>query len=340
MKKLLLLPALLLPLTLFAKIWIVDSNPGSASKDFVNLQEAHDGASAGDTLYLIGSSVSYITTKVTINKRLIIIGPGYLLINPETQVSLATAFFRLTGEQCTVGIEFAGGSEGSAMIGVTHFQWLVISTSNIMIKRNHFAYNGQMCIGHNILTVSGSAISIVQNCFEGSGFRTILVNSGNNNIRINNNLFSTGTVYPVEALGSSSEFVNNIFHGHLRIDNALVQNNISVLNGTSHGLNNCIVRNNISTINNWPADNNNILNIPQANIFVNTGTIDARWKLKDGSPAIGSGYNGTDMGIFGGAEPYVLSGIPPIPTIYGLEAPLTGEKNTGLPIEIKAKSNN
>ena len=77
MKKLLLISALLLPLTLFAKIWIVDSNPGSASKDFTNLQDAHDGANAGDTLYLIGSGVSYITEKVTINKRLVIIGPFF-----------------------------------------------------------------------------------------------------------------------------------------------------------------------------------------------------------------------------------------------------------------------
>ncbi|MDZ7649734.1 MAG: hypothetical protein U5K54_22740 [Cytophagales bacterium] len=39
-------------------------------------------------------------------------------------------------------------------------------------------------------------------------------------------------------------------------------------------------------------------------------------------------------------KPYVLSGIPPIPNIYSLVAPNVGEKNTGLPIEIKVKSNN
>jgi hypothetical protein len=31
------------------------------------------------------------------------------------------------------------------------------------------------------------------------------------------------------------------------------------------------------------------------------------------SPGLGAGFGGTDCGIFGGAEPYVLSGIPPIP---------------------------
>ncbi|MDZ7649737.1 MAG: hypothetical protein U5K54_22755 [Cytophagales bacterium] len=92
MKQFILMALFVMPFTLLAKIWIVDSNPGSASKDFVNLQEAHDGASTGDTLYLIGSGVSYITTTVTLTKRLVIFGPGYFLNNPDTQVSLLAAF--------------------------------------------------------------------------------------------------------------------------------------------------------------------------------------------------------------------------------------------------------
>jgi hypothetical protein len=55
---------------------------------------------------------------------------------------------------------------------------------------------------------------------------------------------------------------------------------------------------------------------------------------------LGAGFGGVDVGIFGGPEPYVLSGIPPIPTIYFLTAPAIGEKNTGLPVQIKVKSNN
>lgn len=344
MKNLILLTALLLPLTLFAKIWIVDSNPGSASKDFVNLQEAHDGASSGDTLYLIGSGVSYITTKVTINKRLIIIGPGYFLNNPETQVSLAAAFLRLTSDPCNVGVEFAAGSEGSAMMGISHWGRLVISTNNIIIKRNFFSSSGQACPTiHTRVTISGSAVHVVQSYFTNTNnlVRHIQITSGNSNIRINNNFFNQAQGSEViEAFGSSLEFNNNIFVGRLLLDNTLVQNNISF--GGSYGptFNNCVVRNNMSDGSNFPIGNGNILNVPQANIFIGTGTIDGQWKLKDGSPAIGAGYEGVDMGMFGGVEPYVLGGIPPIPTIYQLNAPAVGEKNTGLPITIKAKSNN
>ena len=79
------------------KIWIVDSNSGSTAKDFTNLKAAHDGAAAGDTLYLIGSPVNYITTKVTLTKRLVIIGPGYFLNeNPNTQSNVASAFLNNT----------------------------------------------------------------------------------------------------------------------------------------------------------------------------------------------------------------------------------------------------
>ncbi|MBX2895710.1 MAG: gliding motility-associated C-terminal domain-containing protein [Cyclobacteriaceae bacterium] len=339
MKTLYVLILLTLTNTVFGKIWIVDSNPGSASKDFTNLQEAHDGASIGDTLYLIGSGVSYITTKVTINKRLIIIGPGYFLNNPETQVSLAAAFLRLTTDPCNVGVEFAAGSEGSAMMGITHLGSVVISTNNIMIKRNHFANNGSSCGSHNRITISGSAIQIVQSYFDRNFnlTRHILLNPGNNNIRINNNFFipGTGSIRAITAFGSSLEFANNIFDFQIELENALVQNNI-LFSVTSQILNNCVVRNNVSVgSNNLPSENGNILNVLPANIFVGTGTLDGQWKLKDGSPAIGSGYNGTDMGMFGGAEPYVLSGIPPIPTIYSLEAPLTGEKIPGFLLKSK-----
>ncbi|MBX2956992.1 MAG: hypothetical protein KF846_12595 [Cyclobacteriaceae bacterium] len=342
MKKLLLLPALLLPFTLSAKIWIVDSDPGSASKDFTNLQEAHDGASAGDTLYLIGSSVSYITTKVTINKRLIIIGPGYFFNNPETQVSVAVAFLRLTPNSCDVGVEFAAGSEGSVMMGTTHLGSMVISTNNIMIKRNNFATNsGVSCGPHNRITISGSSVQLVQNFIEANqNALPIRVNSGFNNIRIYNNFFiGFGFGNALTSIGSSGEVVNNISWGAISAENTLLQNNIILATGSNSFIN-CVVRNNVSIGNNLPTGNGNIQGAAQANLFVGTGTLDGGFKLKDGSPAIGTGFEGVDMGMFGGDEPYVLSGIPPIPTIYQLNAPAVGEKNTGLPITVKAKANN
>jgi hypothetical protein len=106
MKTLFLTCLLLHSIASFGKIWIVDSNAGSTAKDFTNLQSAHDGATAGDTLYLVGSPVNYITTKVTITKRLVIIGPGYFLNeNPDTQTNVASAFLNNTAVGLMHGIK-------------------------------------------------------------------------------------------------------------------------------------------------------------------------------------------------------------------------------------------
>jgi len=86
--------------------------------------------------------------------------------------------------------------------------------------------------------------------------------------------------------------------------------------------------------------NGNQRNVVMDNVFVG-GDYDARWKLREGSPAKGAGANGEDCGIFGGSSPYVLSGVPPLPTIYYFDVPVSvpSTPNT-LPIEIKVKVSN
>jgi hypothetical protein len=345
--------ALLLPLSVSAKIWIVDSNPGSASKDFVNLQEAHDGASAGDTLYLIGSGVSYITARVNISKRLIIIGPGYFFDNPETQVSLQPAF--LTLSDCAIAIVFFPESAGSVMMGLTIRGTVSINTNNIMVKRNHFmrSSNGACDINPR-LSIAASQTYVVQNYFQATNTSQVSINvaDGLTNIFIRNNYLSNACGIPgancsvsfiwalLSPANTSIELTNNVIQGGISVSNALVRNNIFPTISFNFVTSNSVVQNNMTIQNFLPVGNGNINATNLSSIFVTSGTTDGRWRLSDGSPAIGTGFEGVDMGMFGGAEPYVLSGIPPIPTIYQLNAPAVGEKNTGLPITIKAKSNN
>jgi hypothetical protein len=73
---------------------------------------------------------------------------------------------------------------------------------------------------------------------------------------------------------------------------------------------------------------------------VNTGSNDGIFQLKAGSPAIGAGVGGVDMGLFGGSDPYVLSGLPAIPAIWFISAPSSGSGASGLQVQIKAKSHN
>lgn len=348
MKTLFLTCFLLLSIASFGKIWIVDSNAGSTSKDFTNLQAAHDGAVAGDTLYLIGSPVNYITTKVTITKKLIIIGPGYFLSeNPDTQTNVASAFLNNTAVGVCEELEFAAGSEGSVLMGIQIIGRLVVSANNILIKRNHIRQEGACNL--TMVTINASNILFIQNYVDGNLNTTlpvILVSAGKSGISIGNNYFfhsCSGCGGSVLALASPStsslEVYNNIFTAGINVSNAIVQNNFFNTDN-SFIASASLVRNNIHTNGYLPAGNGNINSSSLGLRFVDTGSTDGRWKLKATSPGLGAGFGGTDCGIFGGTEPYVLSGIPPIPTIYSLTAPAVGEKNTGLPIKIKVKSNN
>jgi len=50
-----------------------------------------------------------------------------------------------------------------------------------------------------------------------------------------------------------------------------------------------------------------------------TNSADSLLRLAPNSPAFGAGYDGVDIGMFGGSDPYILSGIPPFPWIYEIE---------------------
>ncbi len=75
-------------------------------------------------------------------------------------------------------------------------------------------------------------------------------------------------------------------------------------------------------------------------VFITGGSTDGKYQLKEGSPAKGGGLNGVDCGVFGGSTPYVLSGIPPGPSIYEASAPASAPKGAGLSVTLKIKSHN
>lgn len=348
MKQLVIVSLLLISTPTFCKIWIVDSNPGSTAKDFANLTSAQTGAAAGDTLYLIGSPVYYTGERINLTKRLVIIGPGYFLnenLDTQTNINPASMYSYNTCE----AIIFEPGSSGTVLMGVTVRGSITVNANNILLKRNHFALDPSgSCNSSNVINASN--VMMVQNYIEtidGSSTPPLVqITAGHSGIIIANNYFShncSGCGGGVLALSSSSssslEVSNNIFKGGFSVANSIVQNNFFNTDNTFVA-SASIVRNNIHTNGYLPAGNGNINNSPLDLRYEGSGSSDGKWKLKAGSPGIGAGFGGADCGIYGGSEPYVLSGIPPIPTIYSLTAPAVGEKNTGLPIQIKVKSNN
>jgi hypothetical protein len=202
-------------------------------------------------------------------------------------------------------LSFSIGAENSVIISC-NINYVIILCNNIILKRNLIP---------NVVETNGQGLSgsTIHQCFI-----TGLTLRGDNFVVTNNVI---GSLY----VSSSGLVKNNVIRGSANINGVIFENNVFL---TDHlGNNNSIMRNNVNT---------NDFN----SVFINTGAEDAKYILKDGSPAKGAGVNGVDCGIFGGDEPYILSGIPPIPTIYEAIVPSTVTNKDGLPVKIKAKANN
>ncbi|HRY97738.1 MAG TPA: hypothetical protein P5550_01645 [Bacteroidales bacterium] len=329
MKRTILFSGLILALVVLtsnatAAVWRVNGAAGSAA-DFATIQAAHNAASVGDTLYIEGSAIS--AGSLTCTKPLVIIGSGYFLSqNPQTQAAPVSG---------TVDyIYFNAGSAGSKVMGIT-VGYIYIYTNDIFITRNYFSFSSYYAIYAPENNLSN--IIITQNYIGSSsvyGYAVYFPYAANN-ILISNN-------YIHGYLNSGSNFygiiTNNIVHGYIGVYNSTLKNNILYWGGFTNY--NCVYEYNIGYDASFGTANGNQSNVSMANVFEGTtGTsTDGQWKLRTGSPAIGAGENGVDCGMYGGPFPYILSGMPNIPSVYYFLAPAI-PSNT-LDVAIKAKSHN
>ncbi|MEI8204480.1 MAG: hypothetical protein WCH34_15775 [Bacteroidota bacterium] len=302
-----------------AKVWRLNNNPG-ISADFNNWAAAYAAASAGDTIYIEGSLSSY--GNITLNKPLIIIGAGYFLDqNLNTQ---KYPYYASIVNYVYVNI----GSEGSYISGLTFNNDIQIYCQNISIVRNYFPSSS--------INFSQSNTIIKQNYITGC----ILTNTKSNNNIIKNNVVR-GSYYPLNLGDSCIALIsNNNLYGYYccnKSNNCIYTNNI-IQNLSFYNINNNTFSHNICDYSQLPVGNGNQLNVNMSTVYVGTGTSDGQWQLKVGSPAIGAGIGGTDCGIFGGDEPYVLSGMPGIPSVYVMTTSGMGNNSTGLNMHVKAKA--
>ena len=315
----------------FATVWQVNNNPAS-NADFATVQDAHDGVSVGDTLYVVGSSVNY--GNLTLTKRLFVFGPGYFLgENPDTQANPASAKIST--------VKFDPGSEGSLLTGCEIISPVTIQANNIVFKRNAITYTGTSSLIETENNISNAIIT--QNYLSKSAGGTVItIGSNNLAIILSNNFVASRDAFSrciSSPVTSSLIILNNVLFGELSINNSTFHNNILRDGGFSDG-STSDVRSNLGNADQFNSENGNQSNIDMADVFTGAASTDGRWKLKAGSPATGAGVQGEDVGMFGGQDPYVLSGIPPIPTIYEFAAPATASENSGLPVTIKIKSRN
>jgi hypothetical protein len=334
MKTRIILPVFALASIFFsvnAKVWRVNNNPG-VQADFTTAQAAHDSASAGDTLYFEGSPILY--GSIVLIKKLVIIGPGYLLDeNKGLQANQYSATIKGLTFWCHPENNPTTSSAGSVVKGMYIGQSDInIYVSNISLIGNFiFGIQNQVIFLRNPI----SNISILKNFIYGIVGMT---DATANNIIIKNNYLEGGLKFN-NNLSSNGVIQNNIINGIIYVNSFSFKNNIFINSTDEVKFFNSIVNNNISISNQFGTDNGNQANVAKENIFIG-GTVtysDTKWQLKEGSPAIGAGEEGVDCGIFGGNTPYVLSGIPNIPTINYLN--ITNSPTDKIKVTVKSKTN-
>jgi hypothetical protein len=317
----------------YATIWQVNNN-ASFNADFtqINSAVASTQVSNGDTLYVYGSLTDYSNTIVT--KQLTVIGPGYFLSeNTGLQNSnLSSSIASLT---------FQTGSEGSVVSGMSVTSNLYVYTSDISII-NCYASSVRITAGNNFfkgcyfnykggyssttVDVATAPNTIITNCFFGG-----------------NNGFSALNV----ATTSSATVSNCVIRGDVTLRNTEMYNcimykdpgyslNVNLISGNVH-------HNIFMLISGYDwgtviSDATNLLNVADQ-IFVTNGTTDGKYQLEDypANPALDAGIFDDECGLFGGSDPYKLSGIPDIPTIF--EFTLHSSGNT-LPVRVGARAGN
>lgn len=349
-----------------ATIWRVNNNT-SVDADFTTITAAYSAASAGDTLYVEGSSTAY-SGNLVINKKIIIIGPGFHLDkNDSTQANQNTA--RINGY-----LNIDAGAEGTEIHGMdieysssfsgTFSQCMIdIDCDSISFFRNrmYWGYTGNstsyymMNIDNSINNVSLIGNWMISyysynNCLRiGSGCTSVLVannfiaqsrNSTTNPLDYNNSYYAIRT----ESNASNNiTLLNNIIQGRWYSYYCTNLNNIHI--GGSVTNSNSTWYNNIDYSTGIPAGNGNQQNVAYTAIFdrqingaANWWEDDNYWKLLPAGPAVAAGVSGEDCGMFGGALKFNPSGLPAIPAIFSATIPATTDKGTGLPIDISSKS--
>ncbi len=173
---------------------------------------------------------------------------------------------------------------------------------------------------------------LLGNRINGSQPNTTIVMKGNSLVEASNNIIKTGDMGNTITLESTSV---------LNISNSIIFNHNTSMpvfsGGFVKGKNNIICGRIYSNVEFYYSSvSENYTNF--YNFFIDVNN--SNFHLAPGSPAIRSGENGTDMGIYGGDNPFVDGGYPSIPSIYYLDVPLIGTQKEGINVTIKAKSNN
>jgi len=315
----------------FATVHQVDNNANSPGV-FTTIQDAQDAATAGDTLYVHGSETLY--SGGDIEKQLTIIGEGAL---PDKNFAGRTTIQTLRFQFNSLNTASASGSKLygcyiNSSVQIRGNSTGTVAVNNITIQRNYIASlifsgnanNGTASANSGILISNNVIQNISSGVLNNSIIRNNIINTinalGNENIgsftisnniitdhisncrsaAISNNIFFSNSATPLASVSSSSNSYCSVSNNCLLSTGGTLTNAL-VIYGTNNGGNNLI--------NTDPQFVNPVTNLSSYSQTSPTTGPFADFTLANGSPCIGAGSDGLDMGIYGGAVPF-FEGTP------------------------------
>lgn len=330
-----------------------------APQVFSDFTEAVSAAQANDVLYLSGGSFPY-TGGLVLDKPLRFIGAG---IDPDSsQVTTTTTLFMTNTNAPLVlttaasGSTFTGIRFGSSFTG-TNVQTLRYGTSNsddlptgIVFTRCQF--NGRVQLAFNSNSVAGSETTLFEECI----FNLDLV--GHNRAAVVSRcVFDASFVglYAIQFFSGGSLLVENCVFLNAIMANcngATVRNTISTstnyiclgCNGATFS-NNVVAALSVAISSSGIIEADNIVDADPSTFFVSE--TDGVFQYSDdlhmapGSPGIGQGTDGTDVGIFGTNAPFKPGSVPFNPHFRAASIAPATNADGDLPVNIRvaAQSN-
>lgn len=342
--------------------------------DYTSFALAYAAAANDDTILMFPNT----TVSGTLNKKLRIFGPGNFL-DPNSTPKGNANLQAFPGEAFISSLTIAIGSEGSLISGFRNGT-IYVTTNDITIQRNrditvYIAFNNPAATVTNLQVLQNFFVTVL-NYYTNSSSVTNL-NISNNFINyfstasgntysgnISNNVWAydatqttainggAGTISNtsgIELGGGAYLLQNNIFVSYTNAVAGSNYNYFSFSNGGNSVFNyNLALQASSGGAQTWGAGVGNVItaignasSIFKAFPILGTSSVDSRYQLATGSPALTVGLGSTAIGMFTGTSPYKLSTIPTIPTIYSLTSPQgNNPPGTTIQINLSTRGNN
>lgn len=313
----------------YAREWRVNNNPNrGAHFTDINAACASDEVQDGDVLYLDpGCS---LTTAQTVTKQLTIVGTGYL--HTTQPFGTANIGAQLNLDANNIKVEGVSMTK-SGSVEYDRYSRIVIGGDNITIERCYFGdltwkantsgknttvrqsyLNKDICgLG---TTDTNSENCVIENCIILNRYKNAAIHKLYTPIIRNctfvGGAYSSNDCMAMETI-TGGEIKNNLIL-------ATSSNGMESVLYTAY-LDNCTVSGNVlcSTDTSYPTfpDNRFLSTADVSTVLAGTNqqvvasmASDALFRLKAESPALDYPDTGDECGAFGGATPYVLSGLP------------------------------